>query len=296
MVCKNCGNELQEGEKFCGKCGNQIDNIENSQQIKKDKTNKINKKIIIVMISIVTVIILGIVIFVVNNAKTNSNQDIYNNINQGINNDLSSNEQIENNKIEKFVKYSYKGEKNQGGFNYNYFLFRNGEYILDCGWDGISTGTNLKGEYIEDNDKIIIKMGTGEDENISEGRVLNNGKTFIWADLIFELDENDKLQKEQEQNSKGLIEATINAYGKITTQYDGKNLTYRGYELYARAKSGENVYKLTYTTGNTGLYYVRLVSLDSTNSRIEKKTDLCKETLSGRQLIVETAYEQVWGK
>lgn len=97
------------------------------------------------------------------------------------------------------------------------------------------------------------------------------------------------------QNEKEVIKRTIESYAKLTTQYDGYNLRYAYYGQYARSQNGEDVYKITYLTGYTGLYYVRLVSLDSTNTKINKKTDLCKETLGGPQLIVETAYKQTWG-
>lgn len=97
------------------------------------------------------------------------------------------------------------------------------------------------------------------------------------------------------QNEKDLIKRTIESYAKLTTQYDGYNLRYAYYGQYARSQNGEDVYKITYLTGYTGLYYVRLVSLDSTNTMINKKTDLCKETLSGPQLIVETEYKKIWG-
>ena len=98
-----------------------------------------------------------------------------------------------------------------------------------------------------------------------------------------------------DNTSNELIKRTIEAYANLTTQYDVYNLRYAYYEKYARSQNGEDVYKITYLTGYTGFYYVRLVSLDSTNTMINKKTDLCKETLIGPQLIVETAYKQIWG-
>ena len=39
MKCKKCGNEIQEGEKFCGKCGNKIE-INNNNGIKNIVKNK----------------------------------------------------------------------------------------------------------------------------------------------------------------------------------------------------------------------------------------------------------------
>lgn len=59
MNCSRCGTFVPEGQKFCSKCGNEIDNIniENNQQ---DKT-KSNRNLIVILI-LVVVIIAGLII------------------------------------------------------------------------------------------------------------------------------------------------------------------------------------------------------------------------------------------
>lgn len=57
MYCKNCGSEIKEGNTFCVKCGNPIENIsENIAQ----KEKKPKKKLVI--ISIIILVVIGIII------------------------------------------------------------------------------------------------------------------------------------------------------------------------------------------------------------------------------------------
>lgn len=62
MKCKNCGNEILEGEKFCGKCGNKIDT----------NRKRFNTKLIIGMVLIVIGIV-GICFYQTNYKETNIN-------------------------------------------------------------------------------------------------------------------------------------------------------------------------------------------------------------------------------
>lgn len=124
---------------------------------------------------------------------------------------------------------------------------------------------------------------------------------------MFEIDTNNKVQQEQKQekNSKDLIKATIDAYAKITTHYDGYDLQYMGYTQYARSINGENVYVITYLARvkdygmSTGLNYCRLVSLNSTNTMIDKKSDLCQWASAAGAVesspLLRQLYEQIWG-
>lgn len=81
MVCKKCRNEIQEGEKFCGKCGNKIDNIEKEESkvvnTEKETTEKVNSKnnknsrfkFFIIIIIIICVISIGNIYY--NNTSIN---------------------------------------------------------------------------------------------------------------------------------------------------------------------------------------------------------------------------------
>lgn len=40
MYCKNCGNKIEDSEKFCGKCGTKIDDLSNNRTIVEDLSNK----------------------------------------------------------------------------------------------------------------------------------------------------------------------------------------------------------------------------------------------------------------
>lgn len=48
MKCSNCGNELNEGDLFCGKCGNRIEEmaITNNETEKKEKANNIEREVL----------------------------------------------------------------------------------------------------------------------------------------------------------------------------------------------------------------------------------------------------------
>ena len=80
MKCKKCGNEIQEGEKFCGRCGTKIVN------------NKTRKIILLIVVSVmITLIIVSIIIS--NNKFKSSNKNVNNikseemNTNEKINTD-----------------------------------------------------------------------------------------------------------------------------------------------------------------------------------------------------------------
>lgn len=55
MFCGNCGNKLEDGDKFCGKCGNvqKQDNDESKSNLEKSKTKpKLNKKVILPLLGV----------------------------------------------------------------------------------------------------------------------------------------------------------------------------------------------------------------------------------------------------
>ncbi len=65
MICKKCGNEVSEDEKFCSKCG---------KKVKRDNknTNK-HKKWFIVIFTIAVILIIGVAVGIGINIKNNSN-------------------------------------------------------------------------------------------------------------------------------------------------------------------------------------------------------------------------------
>ncbi len=232
----------------------------------------------------------------------------------------------QDNKVEKFLKYNMnKDDDIAQEMGFNYIMFRNGQFLINT---DETNDINIEGSYTENGDTISLSLDTDYlggtetvkqlnegikqkskelglnelkidgDNLILDGKVTNGGNTFILDfmgyQLEFNIDENDKLQKEQEQNSQDLIERVINAYAKITTEYDGYSLRYLGYTVYAKANDGTVVYQIEYTTG-FGLYYERLVSLDKSNTRIDKKSDLIKATQGNEMMAVKGAYETIWG-
>jgi hypothetical protein len=70
MYCKNCKNEILEGEKFCGKCGTKIDlNVKKETNTIKEKTSiKIKPRYII--IGIIAIIFIISIVIMINNNKS----------------------------------------------------------------------------------------------------------------------------------------------------------------------------------------------------------------------------------
>lgn len=150
-------------------------------------------------------------------------------------------------------------------------------------------------------------------EVLVNNEVIEGTSTFELSDqtgIMESLPEDNSAQEESSNQNSSIsneegkqIKNVIEAYAKITTQYNGYELTYMSYSKYARSKNGEDVYIIDYRvgipelpSGFTGFYYHRLVSLDSTNTRIEKKSDLYKGTLSGPSIELRYAYYEIWGK
>lgn len=153
---------------------------------------------------------------------------------------------------------------------------------------GDEKAKELENEYKSYNTGIYVELDNDKTEN-TENNQTSNQETQI---------ENNQ----QDDNKK--IKAVIDSYAKITTNYDGYDLQYTGYTLYARSKDGENVYLITYLARkhgmSTGLEYCRLVSLNSTNTMIDKKSEFCKlASNAGSAMgssLVRTRYTQIWGE
>lgn len=78
MFCKNCGNEIKDGMKFCGKCGTlqneSSGNLTSSPSIQAAVLPmlKNNKKLLFIFIAVVVLIIIGIVWAVAGNSSNES--------------------------------------------------------------------------------------------------------------------------------------------------------------------------------------------------------------------------------
>ncbi len=70
MICKNCGNEIKQNEKFCTKCGSPVtQNTVNTPDVKPVNSNLNGKKIgIIAGVGVIAVIIIAVLAFVISNA------------------------------------------------------------------------------------------------------------------------------------------------------------------------------------------------------------------------------------
>ena len=73
MKCKNCGNELEKADKYCGKCGSKIIIEKNTNNVIKIKFNYL---ICAVFIALALVLGIVIVIFNLNQKKTDFDVDI----------------------------------------------------------------------------------------------------------------------------------------------------------------------------------------------------------------------------
>lgn len=82
MFCRNCGNEIKENEKFCGKCGAKIDNnLANENTIAnadEDKTNvkkpiKIKFTYVVIGIIVILFLLAGVIAYI-NDSKSVLNQ------------------------------------------------------------------------------------------------------------------------------------------------------------------------------------------------------------------------------
>lgn len=71
MKCEKCGNEIKEGERFCGKCGTKVElNIEGEKNNIKEKKNIKIKPIYLIIGSIAIILIISMTIMISNNQST----------------------------------------------------------------------------------------------------------------------------------------------------------------------------------------------------------------------------------
>lgn len=153
---------------------------------------------------------------------------------------------------------------------------------------GNEKAKELEKEYKSYDTGIYVELDSDKTENNADNQTSNQ----------------ETQAEDNQQDDSKKIKAIIDSYAKITTEYEGYDLQYTGYTLYARSKNSENVYLITYLAKkngmSTGLEYCRLVSLNSTNTMIDKKSEFCKlASNAGSAMgspLVETRYKQIWGE
>lgn len=96
MKCPKCGNEILDGENFCGKCGRKV---KQEQTNKENKTIKLKLNTVLLIILVVFLLLIGLTIFIINSrgivdASKKAKEQTIENTNSTIQNN-SSNSSIE---------------------------------------------------------------------------------------------------------------------------------------------------------------------------------------------------------
>lgn len=149
MKCKNCGNENNEGAKYCSKCGENL-------EFQKDKKSSDKKFVIILSVIIAIIIILILVI-----ALIFKNQSLNVTIN---NNDLNKITQESKNKLE---SNEYKEEQNNESNN-----------------DDVTTNNiKMRELNIVDEDSTSILTDSFK-KDYGPYKVLDGDKSTVWAEGV----------------------------------------------------------------------------------------------------------------
>ena len=149
MKCKNCGNENNEGAKYCSKCGENL-------EFQKDKKSSDKKLMIILSVIIAIIIILILVI-----ALIFKNQSLNVTIN---NNDLNKITQESKNKVE---SNEYKEEQNNESNND----------------DATTNNIKMRKLNIVDEDSTSILTDSFK-KDYGPYKVLDGDKTTVWAEGV----------------------------------------------------------------------------------------------------------------
>lgn len=149
MNCKNCGNELEENEKYCGKCGtkveNNISNVETKSNENTDNKEPIKIKFTYFIIGIVILFLIPVCMVFINSSNglissnENANSEIYSNNNK-INKDWMikiNNQKVFNIDYEEFVekcKNELEALSNMSVENTKNGVVYGGEIAYPTGW------------------------------------------------------------------------------------------------------------------------------------------------------------------
>lgn len=189
MYCKNCGNEIKEDEKYCGKCGTKVDdNVLNSSTDTDIDTNKINNKEPIkikfsyFIIGIIILFLLPTFIIFIKNSSS-SIQPVGEATRDYQSTNVSKTQELIKDDKSDFPIYigkAYVGERNDLTY---YITFLSGgelKYVAKYKY-GLVEDTILKGKYEIDGNtiKVTIKVGaiSTETYTIIDKNTIKSGTT-----------------------------------------------------------------------------------------------------------------------
>lgn len=232
MICKNCGNELKQNEKFCTKCGSPVtQETENTVEVKTASGKLSGKKIgIIAAAGVLAVIIIAVLAFVISNASaTREFDDALNSGNAYSVNAMYSESYESNSRKEKYDKAiaqfleEVKEDLNSKDFDADavtqaeetvtgYVKEQYGTLILSDDTPNISQSVSVGNQELWDEIMMLIESKTEYCSGLYAYKTDNNYQDAISRFSL--VNENDSLF----ENAKTMIGECVDAYINSTLQ------------------------------------------------------------------------------
>lgn len=232
MICKNCGNELKQNEKFCTKCGSPVtQDTENTVEVKTASGKLSGKKIgIIAAAGVLAVIIIAVLAFVISNAAaTREFDDALNSGNAYSVNAMYSESYESNSRKEKYDKAiaqfleEVKEDLNSKDFDADavtqaeetvtgYVKEQYGTLILSDDTPNISQSVSVGNQELWDEIMMLIESKTEYCSGLYAYKTDNNYQDAISRFSL--VNENDSLF----ENAKTMIGECADAYINSTLQ------------------------------------------------------------------------------
>lgn len=232
MICKNCGNELKQNEKFCTKCGSPVtQETENTVEVKTASGKLSGKKIgIIAAAGVLAVIIIAVLAFVISNASaTREFDDALNSGNAYSVNAMYSESYESNSRKEKYDKAiaqfleEVKEDLNSKDFDADavtqaeetvtgYVKEQYGTLILSDDTPNISQSVSVGNQELWDEIMMLIESKTEYCSGLYAYKTDNNYQDAISRFSL--VNENDSLF----ENAKTMIGECADAYINSTLQ------------------------------------------------------------------------------
>lgn len=232
MICKNCGNELKQNEKFCTKCGSPVtQDTENTVEVKTASGKLSGKKIgIIAAAGVLAVIIIAVLAFVISNASaTREFDDALNSGNAYSVNAMYSESYESNSRKEKYDKAiaqfleEVKEDLNSKDFDADavtqaeetvtgYVKEQYGTLILSDDTPNISQSVSVGNQELWDEIMMLIESKTEYCSGLYAYKTDNNYQDAISRFSL--VNENDSLF----ENAKTMIGECADAYINSTLQ------------------------------------------------------------------------------
>lgn len=232
MICKNCGNELKQNEKFCTKCGSPVtQDTENIVEVKTASGKLSGKKIgIITVAGVLAVIIIAVLAFVISNASaTREFDDALNSGNAYSVNAMYSESYESNSRKEKYDKAiaqfleEVKENLNSKDFDADavtraeetvtgYVKEQYGTLILSDDTPNISQSVSVGNQELWDEIMMLIESKTEYCSGLYAYKTDNNYQDAISRFSL--VNENDSLF----ENAKTMIGECADAYINSTLQ------------------------------------------------------------------------------